>query len=81
MSMVQEAIDRERAALRDAPEPSLQAYIQERRVTIGVAPVHVLLRWGRSIQLSNEILDMHEVKEMEEAALDMFFLANVSISS
>lgn len=77
--MVKEAVARESAALRDAPEPSLEAYIQERRVSIGAATVYVLLRWARDIELSDDVLSMHEVREMEEASLDMIFLANVRL--
>ncbi|KAI6045543.1 isoprenoid synthase domain-containing protein [Pisolithus marmoratus] len=72
---VREALDRESSkgvhATRD-----LQSYMITRRETIGTRPCLVLMRSTRRLYIPDHVLEHDAVMGMENAALDMVYIAN-----
>lgn len=74
---VQEALDREAHSNKDTVR-DIQSYMVMRRETIGTRPCFVLMRSTRRLYIPDDVLVNPIVREMENVALDMVFIANVS---
>lgn len=74
---VREALDRE-ASQDDQATRDVRSYMITRRETIGTRPCLVLMRSTRRLYIPDQVLDNEVVAEMENYALDMVYIANVS---
>ena len=73
---IQEALDRESHSDKNAAH-DIQRYMVMRRETIGTRPCFVLMRSTRRLYIPDDVLANPTIKEMENVALDMVFIANV----
>lgn len=74
---IQEALDREAHSKKDTIR-NIQSYMVMRRETIGTRPCFVLMRSIRRLYIPDDVLEDPVVKEMENVALDMVYIVNVS---
>ncbi|KAI6005846.1 isoprenoid synthase domain-containing protein [Pisolithus albus] len=72
---VREALDRE-ASKGIHSTRDLHSYMITRRETIGTRPCFVLMRSTRRLYIPDSVLEEDAVKGMENAALDMVYIAN-----
>lgn len=73
---VQEALDRE-AHSNEHVVRDIQSYMVMRRETIGTRPCLVLMRSTRRLYIPDDVLINPIIREMEDVALDMVYIANV----
>lgn len=74
---IQEALDREAHWKKDTVR-DIQSYMVMRRETIGTRPCLVLMRSTRRLYIPDDVLAHPIIKDMEDVALDMVFIVNVS---
>ncbi|KAI6131966.1 isoprenoid synthase domain-containing protein [Pisolithus croceorrhizus] len=72
---VREALDREASKSAHSTR-DLHSYMITRRETIGTRPCFVLMRSTRRLYIPDSVLEEDAVKGMENAALDMVYIAN-----
>ncbi len=61
--------------------PDLNSYIEVRRDTSGCKPCFQLIEFAGGFDLPDEVVQNHEIQEMEEATNDLVTWSNVRIFS